>query len=88
LYSLINVVTAAADQTFEVLNFVFKRKDDLPFTFCKVVNTCKENNMIRRKNKIRFIRFGPKEEVHIFFFIWFVKLLALRPLLASCASLG
>jgi hypothetical protein len=60
LCSLINVVTAATDQTFEVLNFVLELKDDLPFTFCK-----EENNMIRRKYKIRFIRFGPKEEVHI-----------------------
>jgi hypothetical protein len=65
LCSLINVVTAAADQTFAVLNFVFRLKDDLPFMFCKVVNTCKENNMIRRNNKIRFILFGPKEEAQI-----------------------
>jgi hypothetical protein len=65
LCSLINVVTAAADQTFEVLNFVFKLKDDLPFMFYKAVNTYNKNNTIRRKNRIRFILFGPKEEVNI-----------------------
>lgn len=52
LCSLINVVTAAADQTFEILNFVLELKDDLPFTFCR-----EEVNMVRRNNKIRFIRF-------------------------------
>jgi hypothetical protein len=28
------------------------------------------------------------EAMHVIFFIWFVRLLALRPLLAYCASLG
>jgi hypothetical protein len=29
-----------------------------------------------------------RNDWHMFFFIWFVRLLALRPLLAYCASLG
>jgi hypothetical protein len=28
------------------------------------------------------------QDLHVFFFFWFVRLLALRPLLAYCASLG